>query len=429
MIRAPLVRIVLYAILSVTLPAYAAVTPFTATHTYVLGDDDSRNAARQKCLAEAKRKILEQVGVYLESYSDLFTSTQTTTSGSGKSQVVPREERQQLTEQITSITAGLMRTEITKEEFGELNGRLQITLTVKADVDPDDVQKQLAARRADEGVRKQVTEQQQRMAYLEEQMRMMMERMGTVGGERHPESEQQGKDSTIPHLASVRERANQGDAEAQNTLGMMYYLGRGVPQSDSEAATWTRKAAEQGDASAQGKLGYLYQVGKGVPQNYTEAAMWTRKGAEQGDVPSQTLMGLMYKYGQGVPQNDTEAVVWFRKAADQGDARAQLGLGQMYALGRGVRHSDAEAVSWFRKGAENGSSGAQWLLGNKYFRGQGVSQNLVKAYMWANLAVVNGEPRAVQLRAEAAERMNPSQLAQAQAMVQKCQASYYKNCD
>src|SRR5215471_8873813 len=393
MIRVPSVRIAFYALLSVALPAYAAVTPFTATHTYVLGDDDSRNTARQKCLGEAKRKILEQVGVYLESHSELFTSTQTTTSWSGKSQAVPSEGRQQLTEQITSITAGLMRTEIIKEEFGEVNGRLQITLTVKADVDPDDVQKQLAARRADEGVRKQVTEQQQRMAYLEEQLRMMMERMGTVGGERHRESEQQRKDSTIPDLASIRERANQGDAQAQNTLGMMYYLGRGVPQSD------------------------------------TEAALWTLKGAKQGDVPSQALMGIMYKHGQGVPQNDTEAVVWFRKAADQGDARAQFGLGQMYALGRGVRQSDAEAVSWFRKGAENGSSGAQWLLGNEYFRGQGVSQNLVKAYMWANLAVVNGEPRAVQLRDEAAKRMNPSHLFQAQAMVQACQASNYKNCD
>src|SRR5262249_14729880 len=70
MIRVSILPIVVYAILSVALPAYSAVSPFTATHTYVLGDNDSRNAARQKCLAEAKRKILEQVGVYLESHSE-----------------------------------------------------------------------------------------------------------------------------------------------------------------------------------------------------------------------------------------------------------------------------------------------------------------------------------------------------------------------
>jgi hypothetical protein len=51
----------------------------------------------------------------------------------------------------------MMSTEIIKEEFGDSNGRLQITLAVTAKMDPYDIQKQLASRR---GVRKQVTEQQ-----------------------------------------------------------------------------------------------------------------------------------------------------------------------------------------------------------------------------------------------------------------------------
>jgi hypothetical protein len=122
-------------------------------HTYVLGDDDSRNSARQKCLAEAKRKVLEQVGVYLESKSELITSSQSMTSGSAKSPQTTNEERQQITEQIDTLTAGVI-----KEEFGEINGRLQIMLNLKAEVDPDDIQKQLAARRVDQGVRKQVTD-------------------------------------------------------------------------------------------------------------------------------------------------------------------------------------------------------------------------------------------------------------------------------
>jgi hypothetical protein len=122
-------------------------------HTYVLGDDDSRNSARQKCLAEAKRKVLEQVGVYLESKSELITASQSMTSGSAKSPQTTNEERQQITEQIDTLTAGVI-----KEEFGEINGRLQIMLNLKAEVDPDDIQKQLAARRVDQGVRKQVTD-------------------------------------------------------------------------------------------------------------------------------------------------------------------------------------------------------------------------------------------------------------------------------
>jgi hypothetical protein len=107
--------IVLLTALILSTVALAEVQTFTATHTYILGDDDSRNSARQKCLAEAKRKILEQVRVYLESKSELITSSQSTTSGSAKSPQTTNEERQQVTEQINTLTAGVMRIEVVKE--------------------------------------------------------------------------------------------------------------------------------------------------------------------------------------------------------------------------------------------------------------------------------------------------------------------------
>jgi uncharacterized protein len=38
-------------------------------------------------------------------------------------------------------------------------------------------------------------------------------------------------------------------------LGWMYADGRGVTQDDGQAVSWFRKAAEQGDAVAQNNLG------------------------------------------------------------------------------------------------------------------------------------------------------------------------------
>ena len=46
-----------------------------------------------------------------------------------------------------------------------------------------------------------------------------------------------------------------------------YRDGTGMPQDDTEAVKWFRKAAEQGDASAQNDLGVMYQNGRGVPQD------------------------------------------------------------------------------------------------------------------------------------------------------------------
>jgi TPR repeat protein len=68
--------------------------------------------------------------------------------------------------------------------------------------------------------------------------------------------------------------AEQGDADAQNNLGLMYDNGTGVLQDYKTAVKWYRLAAKQGDASAQNNLGTMYDKGKGVLQDYVRAHMW-----------------------------------------------------------------------------------------------------------------------------------------------------------
>ncbi len=84
-----------------------------------------------------------------------------------------------------------------------------------------------------------------------------------------------------------------------------------------------RPLAEQGHADAQNSLGFMYSSGHGVPWDYKAAAKWFRKAAEQGNVVAQSMLGFMYVLGQGLPQSFAEARRWLRKAADQGDADAQ----------------------------------------------------------------------------------------------------------
>ena len=70
----------------------------------------------------------------------------------------------------------------------------------------------------------------------------------------------------------------------------------------------TRHAAEQGDADAQYNLGVMYATGEGVPQDEAEAVRWYRLAAEQGIATAQTNLGPMYDIGEGVPQDEAEAV-------------------------------------------------------------------------------------------------------------------------
>ena len=112
--------------------------------------------------------------------------------------------------------------------------------------------------------------------------------------------------------------------------------------------------AEQGNANAQFNLGLMYEKGKGVPQDYKEAVKWYRMAAEQGVTYAQANLGLMYNKGQGVPHDNKEAVKWYRRSAEQGFAKAQVNLGSMYGNGEGVPQDYVQAHMWFNIAGING---------------------------------------------------------------------------
>ena len=126
-------------------------------------------------------------------------------------------------------------------------------------------------------------------------------------------------------LESLRQRAEQGDANSQYDLGYMYSNGEGVPRDDVEAVKWYRLAADQGDAQAQFNLSRRYNFGLGVPQDDTQTAAWLRQATDQGHAGAQTQLGLMYLDGRGVPQDFVEAHKWYNLAAARanGDDREQ----------------------------------------------------------------------------------------------------------
>ncbi len=120
-----------------------------------------------------------------------------------------------------------------------------------------------------------------------------------------------------PEIDALRVRAEAGDAEALYNIGLMYAIGRGVPQDDAEAARWYRLAADQGYASAQHHLGTMYDSGTTVPQDDAEAVRWYRLAADQGYVPALTNLGNMYETGEGVAQDYVQAYMWYDLAASQ----------------------------------------------------------------------------------------------------------------
>jgi TPR repeat protein len=91
------------------------------------------------------------------------------------------------------------------------------------------------------------------------------------------------KGATVHPYYREPSRSPQGNALAQNNLGLLYDLGDGVPQDYAVARQWYEQSAAQNHAAAQFNLGLLYANGHGVPQDYAMARQWYEKAMAAGD--------------------------------------------------------------------------------------------------------------------------------------------------
>lgn len=125
-----------------------------------------------------------------------------------------------------------------------------------------------------------------------------------------------------PVVSEVLKRAQAGDPNAQNELGLRYSEGRGLPQNYHEAKDWFKKAADQGHANAQVNLGTLYSLGRGAPYSDPMALFWFQRAAEQRNALAFAKLGMMYERGRAVPQSLIEAHMWYSLSIAHGEKRA-----------------------------------------------------------------------------------------------------------
>lgn len=94
--------------------------------------------------------------------------------------------------------------------------------------------------------------------------------------------------------------AGYGNPDAQNTIGEMYYYGRGFTQNFEQAYRWIRKAAEHGFPPAQSNLGSMYFNGDGVEQDKAQAVHWWRMAAAQGNEDAKESLEVHAGDGQAL---------------------------------------------------------------------------------------------------------------------------------
>ncbi len=169
------------------------------------------------------------------------------------------------------------------------------------------------------------------------------------------------------NAAQLLDRAQLGDAVAQNTLAICYATGDGVAADLVRAYMWFSAAAAQGHPDA------IKNRDK-VPRERTGELYELISAAASGNVESQRNLAYQLHHGQGIDPDADAARYWLRRAADGGDAWAQT----TYALKLG--NSDdpdvaKEQVLWLTKAADQGNDRALFNLGLRQFMGVGTASD------------------------------------------------------
>lgn len=215
-------------------------------------------------------------------------------------------------------------------------------------------------------------------------------------------SEQEsGKD--VSEVTALRMRAESHDTDACRKIFPLYDTGKNpdgsravVKKDHAEAVRLYAPCIEEGDVEAEETIGYMYLMGKGVDKDQSIAVSLLTAAAEGGSARAAYRLGYMYDTGQCyIDPNLDKAVEWYEKAADMGYAEADYMLSGIYFMKDSKWYDRKSAQEHILRGAERGCPDAEHQLGLMYAYGaNGFKRDIDKAKKYLLLACGHGVQQA-----------------------------------
>lgn len=192
----------------------------------------------------------------------------------------------------------------------------------------------------------------------------------------------------VDSIALMIDKANKGDAAAQNTVGVWYYTGKDTLRKDyKKALQYWALSAKQDNVDAIGNMAMCYQLGRGTQKDSAMAVSLYKVALKKGNkaiIPqheeivkntgslfSSLLLKECYKEGIGTKQDIKKYAYYMEQAANKQDVASQYELALYYL---NSQQAD-KAVPWFKRAAKQGEVGAIYYHGYLMFNGQGMVQD------------------------------------------------------
>lgn len=205
-------------------------------------------------------------------------------------------------------------------------------------------------------------------------------------------SAQQTQSQVSDSIQAIYNKAKDGNADAQNTVGVWYYEGRHkLPVNYQEATKWWSRSAKQGNVLATGNLGICYAEGHGVAQNYDKATSLLNKSLKSGQNKALfdkcvkladdnkmfycLYVAKCYIDGIGTGKDLNRAISYYEKAANLGSTDAMRDVALLYMN----TNRPSKAFPWFEKGMDNDIV-CLFYYGKMLMEGTGVKKDEQKGF-------------------------------------------------
>ena len=155
----------------------------------------------------------------------------------------------------------------------------------------------------------------------------------------------------------VMGRAEEGDPEAQEALGVAYYFGdEGLAQDMGKAGYWLQRAASQRQPFASLVLATMFGEGLGgLELDPIKAHLALVASEEYGLVRAKSELAVSLLLGQGCMPNADRALALLREAANLEIEDAQYYLGSLLDCGFAPVLWKGEASHWLKHAIANGA--------------------------------------------------------------------------
>lgn len=149
--------------------------------------------------------------------------------------------------------------------------------------------------------------------------------------------------------------AGNGDASAQNELGIAYMTGENLEKDEQKAVRWFQRAASQGNPEAVMNLGMCHLLGRGVTKDIGAALFVLESAFLMGE--SDCIIHIITAI-----KNDAVSIEELQKLSNENDMRAAWVLGICYDHGIRIDVDHHRALELFCASAACDNPIALWLV-------------------------------------------------------------------